>query len=257
MAQERKQQLGYLLASALVGLACASAPIEGVVRPESEGGLLQSLPGPMPGFGPFDSYSDALIAACPLILSKPNATAGPGVALDERLRWRLSTEYCGWLYYTPDHKYEMSMLTDQSRMDAPNQRKSCELPPRVDDQRYSQGSLKYIFALHNHPFGSTLSDHDIRFIVSAGQEHGFEASTRTGKVRLAVIAFFSNSSQHGQPACDGFFQYIPLTGQILRWSNTGRGWSCEQTGAIVWDDAVSFHIEERKASCLGSPEVAP
>ncbi|HSP81989.1 MAG TPA: hypothetical protein VLQ93_25940, partial [Myxococcaceae bacterium] len=117
--------------------------------------------------------------------------------------------------------------------------------------------LKYIFALHNHPFGSTLSKFDIRFIVLAGQEHGFEAETRAGKVRIAVIAFFSNSSQPGRPACDGFFQYVPLTGQLLKWSNTGGRWSCEQTGAVVWDTPEAFHIEKRAAPCSGSTEVAP
>ncbi|MBN1207763.1 MAG: hypothetical protein JXB05_23060 [Myxococcaceae bacterium] len=116
----------------------------------------------MPGFGPFDSYSDALLAACPVILSKPNATAGRPGGQDFQLRWRISSEYCAWLYYTPDHKYEMSMLTDQAR---PNlgDRKTCNLPPFVDDPRYPPASLKYIFALHNHPFEDRLSDYDNGF----------------------------------------------------------------------------------------------
>ena len=68
---------GTLWASLLTLLGCASTPpIEGVVRPRPGEAFLERLPGPMPGFGPFDSYSDALIAACPRILSKPHATAG-------------------------------------------------------------------------------------------------------------------------------------------------------------------------------------
>ncbi|HSP80505.1 MAG TPA: hypothetical protein VLQ93_18375, partial [Myxococcaceae bacterium] len=246
MEHESKQRLGYLLASTLLGLACASAaPIEGVVRPESGGALLESLPGPMPNFGPFDTYSDALLAACSEILSMPNATSGHAGALDDQLRWRISTEYCGWLYYTPDHKYEMSMLTDQSRPDVPNQRKSCELPSRVDDQRYPPGSLKYIFALHNHPFGSTLSDEDIHYIVEVGRRHGFEVETRAGKVWIAVVAFYSDTNQPGSPTCDGFFQYIPLASQIRKWSNTGHSWSCEQIGTVRWRDQSTFRIEKK------------
>jgi hypothetical protein len=35
-------------------------PIPGVVRPRPGEPMLEKLPGPMPGFGPFDSYSAAL-----------------------------------------------------------------------------------------------------------------------------------------------------------------------------------------------------
>ena len=82
----------------------------------------------MPGFGPFESYTQALMAACPLILSKPNATAGRAGSQDFQIRWRVSSEYCAWLYYTPEHQYEMTMLTDQA---APNlgDKKTCFLPP--------------------------------------------------------------------------------------------------------------------------------
>lgn len=152
----------------------------------------------MPGFGSFDTYSDALLAACPLILSKPNATAGRINDQDFQLRWRISSEYCAWLYYTPDHKYEMSLLTDQARPDDLNSRKSCVLPSYVDDRRYPPGSLKYIFALHNHPYESSLSKDDIDTIISKGSLHGFESETKSGKIKLAVIAFFSNS-KHPDP----------------------------------------------------------
>jgi len=50
-------------------------PIPGVVQPAA-GERLDSIPGPMPGFGPFPNYSDALMAACPLILGKSHALAG-------------------------------------------------------------------------------------------------------------------------------------------------------------------------------------
>jgi hypothetical protein len=249
---------GVLLASALMVSGCSSPQsIEGVVRPKPGEPLLESLPGPMPGFGSFDSYSDALIAACPRILSKPNATAGHVQDQDFPLRWRISREYCAWLYYTPDHKYELSMLTDQSRSDDLDRKKSCVLPPSVDDQRYPPSSLKYVFALHNHPYAATLSDYDIQDIVSKGLIHGFEVETKDRKVQLAVIAFFSNSNDLANPSCDGFFQYIPLRGQLLKWTNTRGEWRCQQTGTVKWLNAVDFRIEKRTAPCQNSIEGAP
>jgi hypothetical protein len=216
----------------LLSMGCPPpTPIPGVVRPGPGEPLLEKFPGPMPGFGPFDSYSDALIAACPLILSKPNATAGRVGSQDFHLRWRASSEYCAWLYYTPDHKYEMSMLTDQAK---PNlgDRKTCALPPFVDDPRYPAASLKYIFALHNHPFQGRLSDDDIGFIVKMGLAHGFETHTRDGKVRLAVIAFFSNSNDFEHPSCDGFFEFIPATAEMLKWIHERDDWHMERVGFV-------------------------
>lgn len=80
-----------LLFMLLSAWGCAPpTPIPGVIRPGPGEPMLEKLPGPMPGFGPFDAYSDALIAACPLILSKPNATAGRLGSQDLSLRWRAS-----------------------------------------------------------------------------------------------------------------------------------------------------------------------
>jgi hypothetical protein len=252
-----------LLASALMVSGCSSPQsIEGVVRPKPGEPLLESLPGPMPDFGSFDSYSDALIAACPRILSKPNATAGRVQAQDFPLRWRISREYCAWLYYTPDHKYEMSMLTDQSRSDDLDRKKSCVLPPVVDDQRYPRSSLKYVFALHNHPYEAELSRYDIEDIVHKGKLHGFEfkafnAKNEKEQVQLAIIAFFSNSSDRKNPTCDGFFQYIPLAGQLRKWTRTQNTWLCQQTGTVRWLNAEDFRIEKKTAPCQNSTEGAP
>ena len=188
-----------LLILLLTAWGCAPPkPIPGVVRPGPGEPMLEKLPGPMPDFGPFESYSDALMAACPLILSKPNATAGWAESQDFQLRWRVSSEYCAWLYYTPDHKYEMSMLTDQTKPTL-GDKKTCYLPPVVEDSRYPPASLKYIFALHNHPFQDRPSDNDIGFMASMGLMHGFETDTKNGKVRLAIIAFFFNSNDFEHP----------------------------------------------------------
>jgi hypothetical protein len=199
--------------------------------------------------GPFDHYSNALLAACKKILTKPNATAGRSDVLGFKTRWRVSSEYCAWVYYTPDHKYVVSKLTDQSTADALHRIKGCSLPSEVEDQRHPPDSIKYIFALHNHPYGSTLSSYDIEAIVSAGARHGFEAETKDGAIQLSIVAFFSN--QLTTPSCDGFHQYIPSTRQILRWDRAPSGWTCEQTGLVLWnEDSTEFLIDEEKAPCF-------
>jgi hypothetical protein len=228
----------------LLSMGCPPPkPIPGVVRPGPGEPFLESLPGPMPGFGPFGSYSDALIAACPLILSKPNATAGRRDQQDFQLRWRISSEYCAWVYYTPDQKYEMSLLTDQA-MPNTGSKKTCILPPSVDDPRYPPGSIKYIFAVHNHPFADRLSDDDIDLIVGMGLIHGFESDTGNGKVRLAAIAFFSNSNDFEHPSCDGFFELIPLTREMVKWIHSPGGWRKEQVGRVGQRANGGYFLEE-------------
>ncbi|WP_434386875.1 hypothetical protein [Melittangium boletus] len=149
------------------------------------------------------------------------------------------------------------MLTDQALSDDLGRRKSCVLPSIVDDPRYKEGSLKYVFALHNHPYAATLSDNDIADIVAKGLKHGFEVEAKGAKVRLAVIAFFSESSDPRQPRCDGFFQYIPLTSQILKWSNTSDGWKCQQTGSVKWLNGTEFRVDRKNAPCQESTGSSP
>lgn len=249
-SNSRKRPRRVMLASMLMASACSSPQaIEGVVRPPPGEPLLDRIPGPMPGFGSFDSYSDALLAACSLILSKPNASAGRAGDQDFQLRARISSEYCAWLYYTPERKYEMSMLTDQYKLESLDGRKSCLLPSDVEDPRYPPDSIKYIFALHNHPYGSTISKGDIRIIVAEGEKHGFESHTRKGTLQLSIVAFFSNRAT--EPSCDGFHQYIPSTHQILRWTKTEGQWHCEQTGLVDWTgDRTSPSITETHAACF-------
>ncbi|HYO57341.1 hypothetical protein [Archangium sp.] len=137
----------------------------------------------MKNFGPFDSYADALKAACPRILSKPNATVGHLKDSNPELAHRVATEYCAWLYYTPEHKYEMSMLTDRSAPgDLVTGTKTCLLPTFVNDARYAPGDLKYIFALHNHPFGMPLSTMDRLLIEEMASIHDWELKTKNGTV---------------------------------------------------------------------------
>lgn len=230
--------------------ACASpAALDAdLVRPGPGAPFLEELPGPL--LGPFDSPSDALLAACGKILSKPHANSGRPDHPGFNARWRVSSEYCAWLYYTPDHHYVVSRLTDQSRVDPAQRSKSCLLPSRVVDARYPPEALRYIYALHNHPYGSALSPNDLRFIISEGRVHGFESETKTGRVRLSIVAFFSNEVEPS--SCDGFHQFIPLTGQLLKWTRAASGWRCEQTGRVTWHDAdaLDFTIQKLQGPCL-------
>ncbi|MFY0572041.1 hypothetical protein ACN28E_50565 [Archangium lansingense] len=233
----------WLLVTLLVGLGCsAPRPIEGVWRP-GPGEDPDHIPGPMKNFGPFDSYADALKAACPLILSKPNATVGYLQDLNPELAARTSTEYCAWLYYTPEHKYEMSMLTDLSQPDdLVTHKKTCVLPTYVNDSRYAPGELKYIFALHNHPFGGTLSLSDYRFIEQMAYHHAWEVETRNGKVRLAIIAFFSRSKAPAAPTCDGFYQYVPATRVVTTWVQTQGRWKMTKHEILEWLNDKTYRL---------------
>jgi hypothetical protein len=225
-----------LLVSLLLGLACTPPrPVEGVWRPGPGEGA-DYIPGPMKNFGSFDTYADALKAACPLILSKPNATVGHLRDLDPKLAARAATEYCAWLYYTPEHKYEMSMLTDLSQPDdLVTGKKSCLLPTFVSDSHYAPGDLKYIFALHNHPFGSDISEQDIHFIEEMASIHEWVIKTKNnGEILLSIIAFFSKSKDPAAPTCDGFYQYIPAAQSMVRWTQTQGEWKQEVLEPSFW-----------------------
>lgn len=238
--QHAPRRVLHLLA--LLVLGCAPQPIPGVVRPAPGAPPLESLPGPMAGFGPFDSFSDALIAACPLILSKPHATVSH--IPDPELALRLSSEYCAWLYYTPADKYELSMLTDQSDADdLVTRKRSCKLPSFVDDPRYAPGSLKYIFALHNHPFGSPLSFRDMRKIISLANTHEWVVNTRDGKVPIAIIAFYAKSPDTTSPPCDGFYQYTPETRELSQWARTAEGWRGRKIGTVTWISPTEYRVD--------------
>lgn len=183
----------------------------------------------MKNFGPFPSYADALEAACPMILSKPNAVVGYLQDSNPDLARRTATEYCAWLYYTPAHMYELSMLTDRSSPDdVVTGRKSCDLPAFVNDARYSSSDLKYIIALHNHPFGTQISERDMRFIEAMASIHEWVITTRNhGQVLLSIVAFFSRSKDPEAPTCDGFYQYIPATHSMVRWTRMQGKWKPE------------------------------
>lgn len=181
-------------------------------------------------------------------MSKPNATAGRMDQQDFSTRWRAATEYCAWIYYTPEHKYVISKLTDQSSVDPALRTKKCALPPEVEDARYPADSLKYIYAIHNHPYNNVLSEDDIRFIARAGVQHGFMAETKDGPLRLSTVAFFADGVV--DPTCEGFHQYTPGDDRIFTWTRAEGRWECRQTARIVLGRGeFDFSVIKTDAPC--------
>lgn len=230
--------LGVVMALAL---GCASPPPKGVVRFRT-GEAPSYIDGPMPDFGPFPTYSDALLAACPRMLSLPNAVTPPPSNPNFPLYWEVSTEYCAWIYFTPDNHYEMSMVAT-NMIQGDSKMRTCDLPSYVRDLRYSDDSLGYVFVVHNHPVGDALSRRDIRYIFNQGMMHGFSFKAGEREIPIGVIAFFSRGGP-GNPSCDGFFQYTPLTGELLKWTvDAQSGLKREQYGVVKWLDSENFQIE--------------
>lgn len=205
---------------------------------------LTSIPGPMPNFGPFKTAADAVFAACPLILSKPHAVAGRKSDPNFDTYFRLSTEYCSLLYYTPDKNFEMSMLATKYAQVDPRSRE-CPYLSDVDDPRYSSDSLAYVYLLHGHTYENELSNKDIRAIVALGRKHGFVTKVQDKEVRLGVIAFFSNGS-YDNPTCDGFFEYIPATEKMSRWTVKNGQWTPDHYADVVWTSPFDYTIKRKQ-----------
>lgn len=230
-----------LIIAALAASGCA--PTIKDVLPKPADGFLESLP-PLQDFGPFGNFMDALDAACDLILSKPNASV-VGIA-DPALALRVAEEYCAWLYYTPDDQYRMSMLTNQSDGDeTQTRRKTCKLPTFVNDPRYPAWSIKYIFALHNHPFGGPLSLADLQKIIALANTHEWLVETKNGKVPIAIVAFFSNSGG-AESKCTGFFQYVPETRELVRFTKAQGEWFRKDIGKVTWLDSSTYELNGRR-----------
>jgi hypothetical protein len=119
---------------------------------------------------------------------------------------------------------------------------SCLLPTNVDDPRYTPSSIKYIFLLHNHPFASELSDKDIYLAAAMANAHGLVAEAGSRRIPLAAIAFFSNSQDAQHPTCDGFYQYIPATQELMKWLTEEGDWRMEKVGTVRWINATRFII---------------
>lgn len=139
------------------------------------------------------------------------------------------------------------MLTDQAAPDdLLTGRRSCILPAFVDDSRYASSDLKYIFALHNHPFGGLPSPSDLRFTDEMAQLHAWAIETKNSKVLLSIIAFFSNSTNPERPTCDGFYQYIPATRDMLKWTHTQDVWEREELGIVTWLNEQHHRLDKKR-----------
>jgi hypothetical protein len=234
-AQMWRRRLVLMTASMLLG--CPPRAIDNdIARPNPGEPLLAQLPGPP--LGSFNSFEDALLAACTKIITKPNTVTPPREHQHFDTYWRVASEYCAWIYYTPDTQYVLSRLTDQSRIDPSNKRKTCVLPSTVEDQRYPPDAITYLCALHNHTYDSILSIDDMDFIVNEGMKrgeapyYGFFPNTQDGHRFLSIVAFFSNHLE--SPTGDGFYQYTPLNGHLLKHTRLGEQWECEQIGHVRW-----------------------
>lgn len=200
----------------------------------------------MPNIGPFDSRWDALLAICPVILSQRGATAGRSDDINFSVRWRVSKEYCAWLYYTPDDKYEMSMLVESTDPVPPGQEneRGCRMPAFIDDKRYPLRSLKYIYIIHNHPAPRTLTKKDIRALLNAARFHGKFVETKEGRIPLRAVAFFANSYAPGSPVCDGFFEYGLGSSEVVKWTPDDQGrWRREVAGTVTWTSEQDFRLD--------------
>lgn len=184
----------------------------------------------MPGFGPFPTYTDALLAACPKILSYDNAVSTRPESPRLRFYRSVPKEYCAWIYSTPQKQYELSLAV----MNLSRNQSRCKLPDNVLDSRFTSENLGYVFAVHNHPMGSELSTDDIGYIVEEARIHGLTAQIQGKEVDLGTAAFFSRSSTAHKPNCDGFYLYFPRTGELLKWTQSEQHeWSKKQYGHVT------------------------
>jgi hypothetical protein len=238
-----KQPLRSFLLVLVVCGCSASPPPTGVVRFDPRN-IPKDVEGPFPNFGPFDTRWDALLAACPLILSQPNATAGRTDDMNFDVRWRASEEYCAWLYYTPADKYEMSMLVESSEPIRNSHERICRAPAFVNDKRYPQSSLKHLYFLHNHPaFPTNLSELDIAALARIAQIHGGFVETKEGRIPVSIIAFISTSYPPQPASCDGFYEYSHGSTEVFKWLPDEHGqWRKSLAGTITWSSETQFHF---------------
>ncbi|WP_224364880.1 hypothetical protein [Hyalangium versicolor] len=240
--------LNRCLAAVLVGLAwgCSTTPpggLVGVVEPRP-GEVITSIPGPMPGRSAYATVDEAIFAACPLIMSQPQASIPvPPTHQNFELYWKLSREYCAWLYAADGHDVEMSLFAVSAVQDDPRKRQ-CKLPAYVDDPRYPSDSLSYLVILHSHPFDGPLSRRDLQFLVQMAQLHGFTPMVKGKKVSISIVAFFGQT-QDGRGTCEGFYQYLPArNSELVKVTVTEDGhWSRTLMGHVRWASEEDFSIE--------------
>lgn len=233
------RRLLSLASAAISGLLCAcastSSPPPNVVIPPP-GETPDSIPGPMPNFGPFASVEDALMAACPLVMSQPDAII-PVPKTDDnfKLYWNTSREYCAWLYSPDGKKVEMTLLAASAVQNDPGER-HCDLPAHVSDTRYSADALLYLVIMHSHPVDEDLSTKDLRFLNRMARLHGLTRTVNGKPVSMSIVAFVGRFN-FGKPTCSSYYQYLPAGDDLVRKmvADGHGGWTAERLGRIRWD----------------------
>jgi hypothetical protein len=198
----------------------------------------------MPRFGPYATVEDAVFAACPLIMGQPHASIPvPKTDQNFKMYWRMSREYCAWLYAPEGKQVEMSLFAVSAVQDEPEKRK-CKLPAYVDDPRYPGDSIAYLVILHNHPFEDSLSAKDLWFLVQMAQFHGFTPSLNGQKVSISIVAFFGEE-RDGKTLCGGFYQYFPArNSELIKVTIDENGqWKETLMGHVRWNSEVDYVIE--------------
>lgn len=203
-------------------------------------GYEYALPAPLKG-GPFPTYFDAMVHACPRLMSLPGAFKRK-VSLkrfgDLYVQYARddSTEYCAWIYYTPEGTYEISLIATPEEQGGGNSRQ-CTLPRRVIDPRYAHKSaypdarIKYAIAIHSHPSPRIFSQEDIIYIVEM-ERYLRETLHDNGEFRLGIVAFFSREDRD-EPSCDGFFFYNTSARTIQMWTaGEDGGWQSQIVATV-------------------------
>lgn len=218
----------------LLAAACATpSPNPNVVIP-SPGETLTSISGPLPNFGAYPSVSDALLAACPVIIRQPNAVIPvPRNHQNFGVYWRTASEYCAWLYSVDGEQVEMSLLTTSPVQDDPSRRR-CDLPAQVIDRRKPEAAVVHLVMLHNHPGGESVSPPDLQAIAEMARIHGPTTHFQGRRISISVAAFLGRMS-NDKPECAGFYHYAPArSDEMLRYTIDNGRVTRQVVARVVW-----------------------
>lgn len=212
---------------------------------------MTSVHGPMPGVGPFHSLEEALVGACQTIVRQPNAVIP--VRPDHqnfKLYWKLSAEYCAWLYSGKENEIEMTWLVNDPVQADPT-RRTCPLPPFVEDDRYEPSTLAYLIVLHNHVYDENLSTDDLVDLVRKAQIHGTSVVLGGKLTWISAVAFLGRETD-GTVECAGFYYYsFERDNEIRKLVRAENGvWIPKVVARVEWllDGTVKIHPLEPQSS---------
>lgn len=243
--------MSFLMRSpVLVGLgvlavtACSTSGVNPYVVSARPGETLTSVPGPLSDLGSFRRVSDAILAACPVILQQPHALIPvPRTHQDFGVYWSTASEYCAWLYSADGEHVEMSLLATSPIQDDPSMRR-CDLPAHVVDSRYPEREVAYLVMLHNHPGGGSISLPDLYAIARMARIHGPTSRFQGQHVSISIAAFFGRE-RDGKPDCAGFYHYVPArSDEIIRYTVDHGRMEKKVVAHVVW-------------SAEGEPKILP